>query len=54
MPTARHRWDSFSKGAVLYGRNDAEMGPANLLHALALYSEYNKKFDLILTLLPQS
>ena len=27
------------KGAVLPGRNDAEMGPANSLHASAYYSE---------------
>ena len=26
--------------------NDAEMGPANLLHASAYYSEYNERFDL--------
>ena len=34
-----------SKGAVLPGRNDAEMGPANSSHASAYYSEYNKIFD---------
>ena len=34
-----------SKGAVLPGRNDAEMGPANSLHASAYYSEYNEIFD---------
>ena len=33
LPTARHRCDISSKGAVLPGRNDAEMGPANSLHA---------------------
>ena len=33
------------------GRNDAEMGPANSLHASAYYSEYNERFDLI-TLTP--
>ena len=27
-------------------RNDAEMGPANSLHASAYYSEYNERFDL--------
>ena len=32
---------------VLLGRNDAEMGPANSLHASAYYSEYNERFDLI-------
>ena len=35
LPTARHRCDISSKGAVLPGRNDAEMGPANLLHTSA-------------------
>ena len=34
--------------AVLPERNDAEMGPANLLHAAAYHSECNKRFDLIL------
>ena len=29
LPTARHRCDISSKEAVLPGRNDAEMGPAN-------------------------
>ena len=33
--TARHRCDISSKGAMLPGRDDAEMGPANLLHASA-------------------
>ena len=33
--TARHRCDISSKGAVLPGRNDAEMGFANSLHASA-------------------
>ena len=45
LPTARHRCDISSKGAVLPGRNDAEMGPANSLHALA-YSASTMK-DLI-------
>ena len=27
------------------GRNDAEMGPANSIHASAYYSEYNERFD---------
>ena len=36
-----------SKEAVLPGRNDAEMGPANSLYASAYYSEYNERFDLI-------
>ena len=45
LPTARHRCDISSKGAVLPGRNDAEMGPANSLHASAYYSDNNEKFD---------
>ena len=32
LPTACQRCDISSKGAVLPGRNDAEMGPANSLH----------------------
>ena len=48
LPAARHRCDISSKGAVLPGRNDAEMGPANSLHASAYYSEYNERFDLML------
>ena len=47
LPTARHRCGISSKGAVLPGRNDAEMGPANSLHASAYYSEYNERFDLM-------
>ena len=48
LPTARHRCNISSKGAVLPGRNDAEMGPANSLHASAYYSEYKWKiWDLI-------
>ena len=43
LPTARHRCNISSKGAVLPGRNDAEMGPANSLHASAYYSEYKWK-----------
>ena len=35
LPTARHRCDISSKEAVLPGRNDAEMGSANSLHASA-------------------
>ena len=45
LPTARHRCDISSKGAVLPGRNDAEMGPDNSLHASAYYSEYNERLD---------
>ena len=47
LPTARYRCDISFKGAVLPGRNDAEIGPANSLHALAYYSEYNERFDLM-------
>ena len=47
LPTARHRCDISSNGAVLPGRNDAEMGPTNSLHASAYYSEFNERFDLI-------
>ena len=35
LPTARHRCSISSKEAVLPGRNDTEMGPANSLHASA-------------------
>ena len=35
LPTARHRCDISSKGALLPGRNDAQMGPANSLLALS-------------------
>ena len=45
LPTARHCCDNSSKGAALPGCNDAEMGPANSLHASAYYSEYNERFD---------
>ena len=34
FPTACHHCDICSKGAVLPGRNDVDMGPANSLHAL--------------------
>ena len=47
LPTARHRCDISSKEAVLPGRNDAEMGLANSLHASAYYSEYNERLDFI-------
>ena len=47
LPTARHRCDISSKEAVLLGRNDAEMGPTNSLHASEYYSEYNERFGLI-------
>ena len=48
LPTASHRCDISSKGAVLPRRNDAEMGPANSLHASVYYIEYNKRLGLIL------
>ena len=41
-PPLRH---FFERSCVARG-NDAEMGPANLLHAAACYSEYNERFDL--------
>ena len=41
-----HRCDISSKGAVLPGRYDAEMGPANSLQASAYYSECNERFDM--------
>ena len=47
VPTARHRCDISSKEAVLPGRNNAEMGPANLLQASAYYIKYNERLDLI-------
>ena len=34
-PMARRHWNIFSKKAVLSGLNDAEIGPANSLHASA-------------------
>ena len=43
LQTTCHRCDISLKEAVLPRRNDAEMGPANSLHA---YSEYNERFDL--------
>ena len=36
-----------SKGAVQPERSDAEMGPANSLHASAYYSQDNERFNLI-------
>ena len=45
--TTRHRCEVSSKGAVLPGRNDAEMGPANSLHASAYYSKRNERFNLV-------
>ena len=43
MSTARHRCNISSKGAVLPGCNDAEMGLPNLSHASAKYNEYDKE-----------
>ena len=48
LPKARHHCDISPKEAVMPGRNGAEMGPANSLHVLEYYSEYNEIFDLIL------
>ena len=45
LPTARHRCNISPKGALLPGRNDAEMRSVNSLHASAYYSEYNERFD---------
>ena len=42
LPTAHHRCDISSKGAVVPGRNDAEMGPANLLHASGITASARK------------
>ena len=49
LPTAFHRCDISSKGAVLPGCNDAKMYPANSLYASA-YSECDKIFDLLFRL----
>ena len=45
LPTDRHRCNISSTGAVLPGRNNAEMGPANSLHASAYTASSTK--DLI-------
>ena len=46
-----HRCDISSKATEWPRYNEAKMGPANSLHTLAKYSEYNKRFsfDLIQT-----
>ena len=49
---ARHACDVSSKGPMSPGRDDAVMGAANLLHALAYCSEYNERFDLTSTIDP--
>ena len=46
LPTTPHHCNISSKGNVLPGHNDAEMGPANSLQASAEYIEYNERFDL--------
>ena len=45
FPTAHHRCDISSNGAVLPRRIDAEMGSANSLHAKHT-AKYNERFDL--------
>ena len=40
-------FNNFFFNNLLPGQNDVEMGPANLLHALVYYSEYNERFDLV-------
>ena len=47
LPTAFHQCDISSKGAMLPGRDDAELGLANSFHASAYYIEYNERLDLI-------
>ena len=47
LPTARHRCNISSKGVVLLGCNDAEIGPANSFHSSSYYRVYNERFDLI-------
>ena len=42
LPTARHRCDISLKEAVLPGLNNAEMGPANSLHALCITASIRK------------
>ena len=45
--TVRHCCNISQEEAVLPGCNDPKMGRANSLHALALYREYNQRFDSI-------
>ena len=47
LPMAGHRGNIYLKKAMLPRRSDAEMGPANSLHALAYCSEYDERFELI-------
>ena len=42
-PSLRH---FFERNCLAFRRNDAKLGPANLLNALVWYSEYNERFDL--------
>ena len=46
VANGRHRCDISPNRAVLPGRNDAEVGPVNLLHASAYYREHNEGFNL--------
>ena len=47
LPMAYHHCNISSKGVVLLGRNNVEMGSSNSLHASMYCSKCNKKFDLI-------
>ena len=46
LPTAHRCCDISSKGAMLPGCNDVEMGPTNSLHVSAYYSKNNERFNL--------
>ena len=49
QPASWSSGNAFVSGAGgLRFKSDAEMGPANSLHAPAYYSEYNERFDLII------
>ena len=43
LPPLQH---FFKRSCVAHKRNDAEMGPANSLHASAQYSKYNERFEI--------
>ena len=48
LPTVRDWLQHFLKRiCAAQRRNDAKMGPANLLHVLIEYIEYSKRFYLI-------
>ena len=47
LPTARHRCNISSKGVVLLGRNDAEMGPQTRYTLRRTTASINERFDLI-------